>query len=121
MISDRLMMPKCFGRFAARRGDCLTSDGRRSLQLLEAASSLVQCGVSLAEAEAHLLAAKGRIAVEAAAGNRSHTDLLDKVSGEAHVIRKSERGDIRHYIVGASRLEAPEAGLFQKGQYAVAS
>src|SRR5215472_11318813 len=92
---------------------------RRPLQLLQAASGFIQCGVGLAEAETHLLAAEGRIAVETAAGNGSHADVPDKVPGEAHVIRKSESGDIRHHIIGAPRLEAAEANLLQKGYHAV--
>src|SRR5262249_23172633 len=111
----------CSGLAVLWRGEStgLTSGRRRLLQLLQAASSLIQCGVGLTEAETPLLAAEGRIAVETAAGNRSHPDLLDKVPGEADVIRKPKSGDVRHHIVGASRLEATEASLLQRGQHAV--
>ena len=47
-----------------------------------------------------------RVDVEAAAGNRRHADVLDQVMRKLGVASESERADVGHQIVGATRLVA---------------
>src|SRR5207302_6049326 len=85
----------------------------RPLQFLQPPRRLVESSVGLREAEPHLLAARIRVAIEAAARHDRHADFLDQVTREVAVARKTEARNVRHHVVSAARLEAAESGAFE--------
>jgi hypothetical protein len=59
-------------------------------------------------------------AVEARAGHRGDTDLLDEMADERHVVAPAEAGDVGHHVIGAGRHRTPQPGALEHRHHAIA-
>src|SRR5436190_11573894 len=76
--------------------------------------------VFLAETEADLRAARGAVAVEAAARHAGDADIRHQMPRERDVVREAEGRDVRHDVVRALRRVTDESRVAQDAEQALA-
>ena len=91
-----------------------------SLEFGQALGGSLESLFGLAERETQMRAAVSGIAVEARAGNGCDADFFHKIFRESHIVGKTKRGNVRHDVISAARLEAAKPGAGENAEQAIA-